>query len=1079
MKFEEHVERTKKLFGVSGRDIHQWIDSYYDRKRVEKLSASNVVAFNPYDHRRHRHHRQALEEALREFEDRYPPEVVQAVFEQHIKDDYEGYIPDKSDFTDPDFLDRYHKRFPKIDTGQKERLKQRLHRRDRFQFFWRFVLPSLLVLIIVAVAISVVAIPFFRSHLMEQKKQTISELTLESWQILDYWHNRAVSGELTQEQARNRAIEQLRSMRYGEDLKDYFWVTNLEPVMVMHPYLPDLEGRDLSNYRDPEGKLLFVESVETVKSGGSGYVDYRWQWQDDPDRVVPKLSHVRLFEPWDWIVGTGVYIDDVEQETRAVTRLIIVVSIGLMVVVAGIMLFLASQSYALEQKRRKAEDEVVESRLRYKALVESSGEGLIMVLEGRQVYFNQVILDMLGYTREEFGILKLHEFLYTIGGRELSGVERFKELMTGSHALRNVEAALKKKNGDLLRVMVSISSIEIGKKTGFLMTVRDISEHHEVRLRLDMSEDRVRILTENIGIGVFRLNLEGLLRVEEPNSACLDILGFRSVEELNDYGFLSLFTSEDEKQRLLKSLRRGEFVKNRLVSLRRNDGAARAVTLTMLPSKGENRWYDAIMEDMTTRRTQDQQRHELLDEIQSAIHSMNQPIGDVATETASVTMHTSIHESAVRMSRSRSKALLVTSETGELIGIVTDTDLRERVLAAGLGMDEPVYKIMSSPVVSIADSANVFEAAMLMQKKNIHHLPVLKNGDAYVFSTEELLRLQRNSHLFFLQQIEEAEDREELGRHLEEYRRMVRAMVPGGASAVTVSRFLSGGADAVARKLIGFVLDEMGDPPRPFCFILMGSWGRQEPTFLTDQDNAIIWGDGEDTARAEINAWFLDFGKKVCTLLDQFGYPFCKGGTMSKNPKWVKPLSEWKSMFRSWMQSPEPEEILSVQVFFDFRSVYGDAGLADELRRVVMHEAPDRPVFLWNLAQGCISYKVRSATEGDTFDVKQALRPVVNYARLQALSHGVWETGTLARLHRLYDKEVLNASRHRSTSQIYEYLSQMRLRHQYRKIENGYEPDNLIVLDELSGIDRDTLHRLLDQINSLQNVVKREYRDLL
>ncbi len=1076
MKFEEHVEHTKKLFGVSAEDIHGWIDAFYDRERVEKLSGSNAVSFNPFDHRKHRHHRQALVEALKEFEGTYPPEVIKAVFEQHLKDDYDGYIPDKSDFTDFEFLDRYHKRFPPPDAEEQQKLKQRQRRRDRVQFFWRFILPSLLVLIFVAGTISVVAIPLFRKQLMEQKKAAIRELTLESWQIFEYWHNRYLENKLSKQEAVDRAIEQLRGIRYGEDRKDYFWVTNLEPVMIMHPYLPELEGQDLSDYRDPEGKLLFVETVEAVKDGGSGYVEYRWQWQDDVDRVVPKLSHVRLFEPWGFIIGTGVYIDDVEEELRTVTRRIVIASIILIVLLTVIMIFLSAQSYRLEQKRREAVDSVFESRLRYKALVESSEEGLIMVLEGRQVYSNRVITELLGYSREEFGILQLHEFLFDIGGKEISGVERFRELMTGNHTIRNTEATLKKKDGELIQVRVTISPIEVGEKTGFLLTIRDVSEHHEILQKLDISEDRLRILTENIGIGVFRLFIGPEMSIHEPNSACLDILGFKSAEEINAHGFLALFADEDEKQRLLQSLRRGDFIQSRLISFVRNDGATRSVSITMRPLKTGTQWYDAIMEDLTTQREHDQQRHNLLDEIQSATHSMNQPVGDVAREVPIVSMNTTIYKAAAKMTSSDSNAMLVRSESQDIIGIITDKDLRRRVIAVGLEIDVPVYKIMSSPVISIKASAHVFEAAMLMQKNKIFHLAVVKNGDAFVFSSEELLRLQRNSHLFFLRQIEEAGDKNELKEYHNDYRTMVEAMVPGGVNALTVSRFLTGGADAVARKIIQFVLDEFEEAPCPFCFIQYGSWGRQELSFLTDQDNAIIWADSGDGS--EIHDWFVALGKKVCTFLDDFGYSFCNGGNMAMNPQWVKPLSGWKDLFHDWMAKPEPNEVLKVQIFFDFRSIYGDAGLANELRRGILQEAPEMPVFLWNLAQGCVNYKVRTAMEGETFDAKHALRPVVDYARLQALKHGVNETNTLGRLHKLYEKGVLDSNQYRNAYQIYEYLSQMRLRHQYELQEKGYPPDNSIALAELSEIDRDSLHRLLDQTHTLQNWVKREYRDL-
>jgi CBS domain-containing protein len=367
---------------------------------------------------------------------------------------------------------------------------------------------------------------------------------------------------------------------------------------------------------------------------------------------------------------------------------------------------------------------------------------------------------------------------------------------------------------------------------------------------------------------------------------------------------------------------------------------------------------------------------------------------------------------------------------------------------------------------------------MLMQKHKIFHLAVLKDEEVLIFSSEELLRLQRNSHLYFLRQIEEAEDKHELKEYHGDYRHMVEAMIPGGVNALTVSRFLTGGADAAAKKLIQYAIDELGEAPCLFSFIQMGSWGRQELSFVTDQDNAIIFSDPHGSDTESIRKWFADFGKLVCTSLDQFGYSLCKGGNMAMNPKWIKSLDEWKATYHTWMSQPEPNEVLKVMIFFDFRPIYGESELANELRLHILGEAPERPVFLWNLAQGCVNYKVKAALEGDTFDVKQALRPVVDYARLQALKHGIHETNTLARLHRIYEKTILDSRQYRSAYQIYEYLAQMRMKHQYTLIEKGYPPNNLIVMDDISDIDRDSLRRLLDQTQVLQNMVKREYKDL-
>ena len=127
---------------------------------------------------------------------------------------------------------------------------------------------------------------------------------------------------MTREQAQREAAARIELLRYGDEGKDYFWITDMHPTMVMHPYLPELDGQDLTNYEDQRGKTLFVAFVEAVRENGSGFVDYYWQWKDDPDRIVPKLSYVEEFEPWQWVIGTGIYIEDVNAAIARVPALL-------------------------------------------------------------------------------------------------------------------------------------------------------------------------------------------------------------------------------------------------------------------------------------------------------------------------------------------------------------------------------------------------------------------------------------------------------------------------------------------------------------------------------------------------------------------------------------------------------------------------------------------------------------------------------------------------------------------------------------------------------------------------------------
>ncbi len=201
-------------------------------------------------------------------------------------------------------------------------------------------------------------LPESKSNLMDQKKETIAVLTQTAWNILTYYEKKAQSGEISENMARALAAEQIRDLRYGADGKDYFWITDMQPNMIMHPYRPELEGQNLSNYADPNGKHLFAEFVREVATDGEGYVPYLWQWKDDRDHIAPKLSYVRLFKPWSWITGTGVYVDDVHHEITRISKKLIYTSLAILITILFLSAFIIQQGLGETRKRRAAELEL-------------------------------------------------------------------------------------------------------------------------------------------------------------------------------------------------------------------------------------------------------------------------------------------------------------------------------------------------------------------------------------------------------------------------------------------------------------------------------------------------------------------------------------------------------------------------------------------------------------------------------------------------------------------------------------------------------------------------------------------------
>lgn len=233
----------------------------------------------------------------------------------------------------------------------------------------RIFLPVVLTVLLFVMTIFLLILPHMEAKLMDAKREMIRELTESVLSSLQYYADREASHELTREVAQQKAIAQLRRIRYGESLKDYFWINDMHPRIVMHPYRPDLEGTDVSNFTDPRGKRLFVECVKLVKESGFGYVDYEWQWMDDPNRIVPKISFVKGFEPWGWIIGTGVYVEDVRSEIASITRKITFMCIGILAVIMGLSSYIVWRSAIIEKEKKLAEEQ---ARLRQEQLFQAA-----------------------------------------------------------------------------------------------------------------------------------------------------------------------------------------------------------------------------------------------------------------------------------------------------------------------------------------------------------------------------------------------------------------------------------------------------------------------------------------------------------------------------------------------------------------------------------------------------------------------------------------------------------------------------------------------------------------------------------
>ncbi len=338
------------------------------------------------------------------------------------------------------------------------------------------VCPVLSTLALFVITLFWLLLPSVEVHLMDRKREMIRELTEAAWSTINYYASLADLGAISVEAARKQAIDQLRNLRFGPEGKDYFWINDMHPHIIMHPYRQDLEGRDTTDLTDPTGKHLFLAFVDKVRQEGAGYVDYQWQWQDNPNKIVDKISYVKGFTPWGWVIGTGVYVEDVRAQIAAITQRITIICLGITIVIMVLSFYIVWQGAGSERKRRRMERSLRASEAQYRLLAETAREIIITFdADLRITYANQAWLKISGYTADQ------------VTGRSILDVvapgktDDFKAQLdriqpTDSQDFR-LESAFCIQNDGIIPVEATFAVMEIpGGTLSFLMAARDVTE---------------------------------------------------------------------------------------------------------------------------------------------------------------------------------------------------------------------------------------------------------------------------------------------------------------------------------------------------------------------------------------------------------------------------------------------------------------------------------------------------------------------------------------------------------------------------------------------------------------------------
>lgn len=450
---------------------------------------------------------------------------------------------------------------------------------------------------------------------------------------------------------------------------------------------------------------------------------------------------------------------------------------------------------------------------------------------------------------------------------------------------------------------------------------------------------------------------------------------------------------------------------------------------------------------------------------------------------------------ARRMTERGVGSMIVVDDIGVPVGILTDGDLRSKVLASGKLINLPVMDVMNQPVQCVSPNAFCFEAILSMTTNRIKYLPVMDGMKLLgIISEHDLMVSQGNNPVAVIKGIQQATTIEQVVLIRKNIDLAMNVILEHGGMAKDVCELITTLNDHLTRKIIvlaeeAMVREGYGRPSVPYAWLALGSEGRREQTLRTDQDNALIFADDSPEREEEARSFFLNLAEKVVSGLEQCGFPRCKGGVMAINPKWCQPLHVWKEYFRHWILDVDypPEEVLATFVFFDCRAIYGQYELVTRIVGHILEFLDEGNSFAREMAKTAILHKTplgffkrlvveKSGEHKNKLNLKlNGLTPLVDAIRTLALSQKVFDTNTLDRISALVEKESLTPAEADDLRDAFNVIMLIRVRHHVNVLRQGGIPDNYVNPGELSIIQRTMLKEAFKSVDRLQGLLELHY----
>ncbi|NUT81963.1 DUF294 nucleotidyltransferase-like domain-containing protein [Pseudomonas brassicacearum] len=455
-----------------------------------------------------------------------------------------------------------------------------------------------------------------------------------------------------------------------------------------------------------------------------------------------------------------------------------------------------------------------------------------------------------------------------------------------------------------------------------------------------------------------------------------------------------------------------------------------------------------------------------------------------------VTPLTSVREAAQLMTEQSVSCVVVLERAGnnpgEMLGIVTDRDLRTRVVAANRSGDTTIGEVMSNDPVAIQADDSLFEAMLCMLRNNIHHLPVVHKGRTLgLINLSDIIRHESQSSLYLVNSISNQTRIEGLRSLLRDLRGTYIRMVRDGATAHMIGSAISGIGRAFTQRLLELAEKELGPPPVPYCFMVLGSMARDEQLLVTDQDNALVLDDRFDPTLHD--EYFRKLATFVSDGLAACGFSYCKGGIMATNVQWRQPLRVWRDYFTQWIEKPSAATLLNCCIFFDLDGVYGRLEMVDTLKALCAEKSRVTPAFLTAMARNALNRTpplgfFRTFVMETDGEQKQIINlkgrgtaPLTDLIRIHALACGSTAQNSFDRLEAISTTQWLQPQAIDHLRYALEFLSMVRIRHQAHAIEQGKTPDNYIEPERFSTTERHNLKEAFQVLSNAQKFLRFRY----